>query len=82
MHPKHLIPGLGNPETMKRFRELEKRAGTLPVLFALFASEGIKIAALGFPNYSSSQTADIVAMALLAVVTGVVYVYDLDDPLE
>lgn len=82
MHPKHLIPGLGNPETAKRFRELEKRAGTLPVLFALFASEGIKMAALGFPSYSNSQVADIVTVTGLAVLIGVVYVYDLDDPLE
>ena len=78
MNPKHFIPGLGNSGTAKRFRELEKRAGTLPVLFALFASEAIKITTLAFPSYTRDVYIDIATMIILSIVTGALYVYEID----
>ena len=78
MHPKHLIPGLGNPETIKRFRELEKRAATLPVLFALFFSEGVKIMALSITELDKAVIIDVSSMLLLAAITALLYVYEIE----
>ncbi|EGQ44218.1 MAG: hypothetical protein J07AB43_02770 [Candidatus Nanosalina sp. J07AB43] len=78
MNPKHLIPGVGPSSTVQRIKKLEKKAATLPVLFALFFSEAIKIAALGFPHYNTDIVIDVVIMIVLAIVTGLMYVLEVN----
>lgn len=81
MNLKHLLPWVGKDKTAKRWRELEKRAGTLPVFFALFFSEFVKILFLSFPSYSMKTTLDLIVLLVLSVITATIYVYDLDGDL-
>ena len=78
MNLKHLVPWMGKDKTAKRWRELEKRAGTLPVFFALFFSEFVKILTVSFPNYSINTIIDLLTMLILSVLTAFIYVYDID----
>lgn len=57
---------------LRRLRELEHRAGSLPVLFALFFHESIKnlILSLDVP------VPGWVRMTLMALLLAVIYVYD------
>jgi hypothetical protein len=78
MNFKDLLPWVGKGGTSKRWRELEKRAGTLPVFFALFFSEFVKILTLSFPNYSLSTIFDLLTLFILSALTALLYVYDID----
>jgi len=78
MNLKHLLPWVGKDKTAKRWRELEKRAGTLPVFFALFFSEFVKILTLSFPNYSMNTIVDLIVLFVLSVIIATIYVYDID----
>jgi len=83
MNLKEFVPGYGEKSTRKRIHELERRAGTLPVMFALFFTEAIKIAALEIPLLThgmgvTEATADVIRMLLLSVIVGSIYIYDID----
>jgi len=78
MKLKDLVPWIGNDKTAKRWRELEKKAGTLPVFFALFFSEFVKILTLSFPNYSMNTIVDLIVLFVLSVIIATIYVYDID----
>ena len=78
MNLKHLLPWVGKDKTAKRWRELEKKAGTLPVFFALFFSEFVKILTLSFPNYSMNTIIDLIVLFVLSVTIAIIYVYDID----
>lgn len=83
MNPKELVPGYGDKATMARFRELESRAGTLPVMFSLFFTEAIKIAALSIPVFEGVNGVwggfiHAIQMLIAAIIVGMLYVYELD----
>lgn len=68
---KQWLPGSEDATTLHRLRELEKEAGALPILSALFFHEGLKQLALYFniliPNF--------IRMFMLSIFFGVAYVY-------
>lgn len=79
---KSIIPGLGEKTTRKRLRELEEKAGTLPVVFALLFTEAIKITVAGIPIPFVPQTAwfhfliEALKFLLLAIAVGMAYVFE------
>lgn len=82
IYMKELVPGLGDKRTTKRIRELEKNAGTLPVIFALFFTEAIKITAAGIPIPFVPETAwfhflgEALKFLLMAIAIGLAYVFE------
>lgn len=78
MKLKDLVPWIGNDKTARRWRELEKKAGTLPVFFALFFSEFVKILTLSFPNYSMETILDLLTLFILSAFVAFLFVYDID----
>jgi len=83
MRLREVMPWMGERSARQRLHDLEERAGTLPVLFALFFSEAVKIASLNLPVAERvisgpPWVAECIQMAALAAVVGVVYVYDVD----
>lgn len=66
------IPYKGDKRTTKRIRELEHEAGTLPVLFALFLNEALKIQILQL-NIGVYEPLKFFTAAFLCAF---VYVYD------
>lgn len=79
---KSLIPGLGDRTTRKKLRELEKKAGTLPVVFALLFTEGIKIIVSGIPVPFFPEAAwfhfigESLKFIITALAVGAAYVYE------
>jgi hypothetical protein len=79
---KSLIPGLGDRTTKKRLRELEKQAGTLPVIFALLFTESVKTFIGGIPIVFLPETApfrfavEALKFLLLALVIGALYIFE------
>ena len=82
MRLRDVIPGLGKSKTRRRIKKLEQKAGTLPVMFALFFTEFIKIATLAIPTFSRSAILDASMMLGLALLTGVLYVRGVDISIE
>lgn len=82
MKIKDFIPMMGKSDTVQRYKDLEKKAATLPIFFALFFSESIKIAALAFPQYTPDTTFDIVKMFVAALIVGIIYIYELDEAIS
>lgn len=83
MELKQLLPGYGEHSTRKRMHELEKRAGTLPVMFALFFTEGIKLVVSAIPFFDGINGLwggfiEAAQMFLVAIILGLIYVYDVD----
>jgi len=83
MDLKQLLPGYGEHSTRKRIHDLEKEAGTLPVIFALFLTEGIKLAVSSIPFFDGVNGLwggfiDAAQMFLVAIIVGLIYVYDID----
>ena len=86
MNPKELIPWYGGKSAKQRFKELEQKAGTLPVMFALFFTEAIKITALSIPFLHGMEMLpqgiiDAFQMLVAAIIVGIIYVYDFE-PIE
>jgi len=79
---RELVPGLGDKRTTKRIRELEKNAGTIPVIFALFFTEAIKITAAGIPIPFVPETAwfhfllEALKFLLIAILIALMYVFE------
>lgn len=78
MDPKSLIPKYGKESALDRWKRLEKKAATLPVLFALFFSEAIKITVLSITELNRAVAIDVVSMLVLAAITALLYVYEID----
>lgn len=80
MQFKELVPGSGEKSTRKRIKELEEKAGTLPVIFSLFFSEGLKTAVLAIPFLERFPElwATTVQMFLVSFMVGAIYVYQID----
>lgn len=79
MRIRDFLPMVGQSGTVQRYKDLEKKAATLPVFFALFFSESVKIAALAFPQYTPSTKMDIAKMFIAAVIVAIIYIYELDE---
>lgn len=69
---KTYIPGYGEKKVTKRIRELERQAGTLPVIFGLLLFEAIKGTVAGIPF----PVPDPAKFIIMAIVVASVYVYD------
>ena len=67
-----LVPGRGDRDTVRRLRELQRRAGTLPIIFALLFTESIKAAIASTPLPIPLPVKFFIA----ALTVGVLYVYD------
>jgi uncharacterized membrane protein (DUF485 family) len=83
MNPKHLLPWYGGKSAKQRFKELEEKAGTLPVMFALFFTEAIKITTLSIPflhgmDMLPQGIIDAFQMFVAAIIVGIIYVYDFE----
>lgn len=78
MDPKTLIPNFGEESTLDRWKRLEKKAATLPVLFALFFSEAVKITALSITELNRGVAIDVGSMLVLAGITALLYVYEIE----
>lgn len=68
---KKLLPGSEDSSTIHRLRELEKEAGALPILSALFFHEGLKSLALFF----NIPIPTFIRMFMLSILFGGAYVY-------
>jgi hypothetical protein len=70
-----IVPGAGNKTTAKRVRELEQRAGTMPVIFALLFTEAIKsfIGRMEIPFIHLPSTYKFLIASL---VVAVLYIYE------
>ena len=79
---REIVPGVGGKSTADRIRELEEEAGTLPVIFALFFTEGLKQIVIatpivGFPPGSRlNMLVNAAKMLLAAIIVGGLYVYE------
>lgn len=72
---KQLIPGLGEKTTRQKIRELEKKAATLPVIFALLFTESLK----GFINFISIPYITVpspVKFFIAAMIVALLYIYE------
>jgi hypothetical protein len=69
---KDFIPGLGDRTTAKRIRDLEKKAGTLPVIFALLFTESIKSAIANLQIYLPNPIKFFIASIIVAIF----YIYE------
>lgn len=83
MKLKWLIPGETDVNTLQRLRQLEQKAGTLPVMFALFFTKAIEITVLAIPPFIPIPNFilplfDAIKMLLAAIIVGVIHVYELD----
>jgi hypothetical protein len=78
MSPKDFIPWIGKESTFSRWKRLEKKAATLPVLFALFFSKAIEITVLNITELTRGVMIDIGSMFMLAVITALIYVYEIE----
>lgn len=74
---KELIPGLGEKTTKQKIKDLENKAATLPVIFALLFTEALKktIELLSLPYITVPSP---IKFLLVALVVGVIYVYGVD----
>lgn len=79
---KELIPGRGEQTTRKRLRQLEEKAGTLPVIFALLFTESIKILVSGLPVPLIPETAwfhfigEALKFVMMATAVAAAYIYE------
>lgn len=79
---RELIPGVGDRTARQRLRDLEKKAGTLPVIFALLFTEGVKTFVAGLPIPFVPETAWFhfilqgLKFILLSLVVAWAYVYE------
>lgn len=84
MDLKWLVPGKGDHQTLQRLRELEQKAGTLPVMFALFFTKAIEITVLAIPPVFITLPKfiaplfDAIKMLVAAIIVGIIHVYELD----
>jgi hypothetical protein len=67
-----LIPGQGERKTARRLKELQREAGTLPIIFALLFTESIKSAIALTPIPLPSPAKFFIA----SVLVGMAYIYD------
>ena len=67
-----LVPGSGDRNAVRRLRELQRQAGTLPIIFALLFTESIKSAIASMPVPIPLPVKFFIA----ALIVGVLYVYD------
>jgi len=68
---KAWIPGAGDKTVRSRLSELEDKAGTVPVLFALFLNEALKVNVSDWPIPGPVE----VNYLLIAFILGCGYVY-------
>lgn len=61
-----------NPKTIRRLRELEHKAGSLPILFALFLQEFLK----QMLQFMDIPVPNFMRMLMAAILIGGLYVYD------
>lgn len=80
MDIRELIPGLGEKTTRQRVKELEKEAGTLPVIFSLFFTEALKEGVIAIPFLESfpESVAISIQMTIASAIVALIYVYQLD----
>lgn len=69
---KNYIPGMGEMTTLDRVRKLEKKAGTLPVIFALFFTEALKTAIANVPI----AIGNTVKFLLASIIIALIYIYE------
>jgi len=83
MSLRSLVPFRGNKTTRKRIKELEEKAGTLPIFFSLFVLEGVKniVAALEYTApfgvvFNTSVAFQGVKFFLLGIAVGILFIYE------
>jgi hypothetical protein len=83
MKLKWLIPGRGDYKTLSRLRDLEQKAGTLPVMFALFFTKAIEITVLAIPAVFIDLPSfvepifDAIKMFIAAMIVGAMHIYEI-----
>jgi len=68
-----LLPFIGKRKARKRWAELEREAGTLPVFFALFVMEWAKVRVGSIPLPVPRPERLLIA----GIICGVLYIYDI-----
>lgn len=74
---KELLPGFGEKTTRQRIKELEKRAATLPVIFALLFTEAIK-STIGLIPVPYITIPAPVKFLIAALIVAAIYIYEED----
>jgi hypothetical protein len=74
---KELCPGVGEKTTRQRIKELEKKAATLPVIFALLFTEAIK-STIGMIPVPHITIPTPVKFLIAALIVAVIYIYEED----
>jgi predicted permease len=78
MRLRDLMPWIGKNNTQKRWKQLEKKAVTLPVLFSLFFTKFIEIIVLAAPDFPMEELFNAFTMLVLSLITGGVFVYGVE----
>ena len=78
MRLRDLMPWIGKNNTQKRWKQLEKKAVTLPVLFSLFFTKFIEIIVLAAPDFPMEELFNAFTMLVLSLFTGAVFVYGVE----
>lgn len=68
---KEIIPGVGEEKTINKLEELEKRAGTLPVIFAVLFTHSILGAVASIPMMMPNY----MKYFITSIAVGIIYLY-------
>jgi len=78
MRLRDLMPWIGKNNTQKRWKQLEKKAVTLPVLFSLFFTKFIEIIVLAAPDFPMEELFNALTMLVLSFITGAIFIYGVE----